>query len=176
MTNNLEIFRNEFLNANTWAQRKDGVPLYLLDKLSDEELKTAETELIKAVNPGDTWMIIGLGHIKSKDSLPVLYKLLPKTRKNIKVTIACSIYKICQDRNMIDIILEETPRIISSIDLIDILYLLPDIKDKRVTEMLNNFRNHKEYLIAYNAARALGLPTDEVVTKFKNNKFVRDLY
>lgn len=176
MTNNLEIFRNELLNANTWEQRKDGVPLYLLDKLSDNELKTAETELIKAVNPGDTWMIIGLGHIKSKDSLPVLYRLLPKTRKNIKVTIACSIYKICQDRNMIDIILEETPRIISSIDLIDILYLLPDIKDKRVTELLNNFRNHKEYLIAYNAARALGLPTDEVVSKFKNNKSVRNLY
>lgn len=172
MADNLEIFRNEFLNANTWAQRKDGVPLYILDKLSSEELKTAETELIKAVNTGDTWIITGLGHIKSKDSLPVLYRLLPKTKKNIKVTIACSIYKICQDRNMIDIVLEETPRIISQIELIDLLYLLPELKDKRVTEMLNNFRNHREYLIAYNATRALGLPTDEVVEKFRNKKSV----
>lgn len=172
MADNLEIFRNEFLNANTWAQRKDGVPLFILDKLSSEELKTAETELIKAVNTGDTWIITGLGHIKSKDSLPVLYRLLPKTKKNIKVTIACSIYKICQDRNMIDIVLEETPRIISQIELIDLLYLLPELKDKRVTEMLNNFRNHREYLIAYNATRALGLPTDEVVEKFRNKKSV----
>ncbi len=56
------------MGANTWAQRKDGVPLDLLDKLSVDELKTAEVELTKSANLGDTWPILGLGHIKSTPS------------------------------------------------------------------------------------------------------------
>jgi hypothetical protein len=37
VTDNLDIFRKEFLGDNTSAQRKDGVPLALLDNLSSEE-------------------------------------------------------------------------------------------------------------------------------------------
>ncbi|MFZ1675861.1 MAG: hypothetical protein WAT91_01230 [Saprospiraceae bacterium] len=168
--NNLELFRKEYLLANTWAQRKDGAPLYLLDKLSTEELKTAEIEMIKSLRPGDTWPIIGLGHIKSKDALPKLYKLLVKSEKNIKVTVAHSIFQICQDEKMIDIVVEETIKTTHWSELIDILYLLPGFKDERVIKMLNDFRNHKEYLVAYNATRALGLPTEEVVEKFRVKK------
>ena len=69
---------------------------------------------------------------------------------------------------MIDIVLKETPELTSLYEIIDIIYLLPDLKDKKVTAMLNNFRDHKEYLVAYNATRALGLPTGEVVEKFRN--------
>jgi len=32
--NNIDIFRHEFLGANTWTQRKDGVPLQHKDDLS----------------------------------------------------------------------------------------------------------------------------------------------
>jgi hypothetical protein len=86
----------------------------------------------------------------------------------MKVTIAHSIFQICQDSKMIDIALEETPEITNPTNLINILYLLPDFNDERVNAMLNNFRDHKEYLVAYNAARALGLSTDEVVEKFRS--------
>jgi len=168
LTDNLEIFRRDFLNANTWAQRKDGVPLYLIDKLTPEECKVAGAELIKVIHPGDPWPIIGLGYMKSSDSLPKLYKLLTNSSKNMKVTIAHSIFQICQDSKMIDIALEETPEITNPTNLIDILYLLPDFNDERVNAMLNNFRDHQEYLVAYNAARALGLSTDEVVEKFRS--------
>lgn len=168
MTDNLELFRRDFLNANTWAQRKDGVPFYLIDKLTPEERRIAEAELIKAVHAGDLWPIIGLGYMKSSDSLPKLYKLLTNSSKNMKVTIAHSIFQICQDSKMIDIALEETPEITNPTNLINILYLLPDFNDERVNAMLNNFRDHKEYLVAYNAARALGLSTDEVVEKFRS--------
>ena len=171
MTDNLEIFRRDFLNANTWAQRKDGVPLYLIDKLTPEERRIAEAELIKAVHPGDPWPIIGLGFMKSSNSLPKLYKLLTNSSKNMKVTIAHSIFQICKDSKMIDIALEETPEITNPTNLIDILYLLPDFNDERVNAMLNNFRDHQEYLVAYNAARALGLSTDEVVEKFRSASF-----
>ncbi|WP_113638505.1 hypothetical protein [Nubsella zeaxanthinifaciens] len=168
MTNNLGIFRKEFLEANSWAQRKDGVPLDLLDNLTNEELKIAEVELIKLASLKDNWPIVGLGHIKSKDALPKLYDLLDKSKGSMKVTIAHSIFQICQDTQMIEIVLETMPRITNQYELIDVLYYLPDFKDKRITEMHNDYRNHKEYLVAYNATRYLGLPTDEVVEKFRD--------
>ena len=176
MTNNLDIFRKEFLEANSWAQRKDGVPLDLLDNLTSEELQVAEIELIKVVSLKDNWPIVGLGHIKSKDALPTLYDLLAKSKGSMKVTIAHSIFQICQDNKMTEIVLETMPGITNQYELIDVLYYLPDFKDERITELHNNYRNHKEYLVAYNATRFLGLPTDEVVEKFREKKKQRSIW
>lgn len=170
MTNNLDIFRQEFLGANTWAQRKDGVPLDLLDNLSIEELKVAEVELIKAASLGDDWPIVGLGHIKSKDALPTLIKLLDDSKGAIKVKIAHSIFQISGDEKMKDIVLETMPKITGEFELIDVLYYLPFFKDMKITDLLHSYRNHKKYLVAYNATRYLGLPTDEVVEKFRNKE------
>ena len=168
MTNNLDIFKKEFLGANSWPQRKDGVPLNLLDNLSSDELKIAETELINALSLRDDWPITGVGYIKSKDALSKLYELLEGIKKSMKVTIAHSIFKICGDNKMIDIVLDETPKITNQYELIAILYFLPDFKDERLIKTLDNLRSNKEYLIAYNATRVLGLSTDEVVQKFRN--------
>lgn len=176
MTNNLDNFRKEFLEANSWTQRKDGVPLDLLDNLPDEDLKIAEIELINVVSLKDNWLIVGLGHIKSKDALPALYDLLDKSKGSMKVTIAHSIFQICQDTKMIEIVLETLPRITNQYELIDVLYYLPDFKNKRITELHNNYRNHKEYLVAYNATRYLGLPTDEVVEKFREKNKHRSVW
>ena len=170
LENNLDIFRKEYLGANTWGQRKDGVPLDLLDKLSDEEIKVAEAELIKAASLRDDWPIVGLGHIKSKDAVPTLYGLLDKSKGAMKVTIAHSIFQITEDVKMIEIVLETMPRITNEFELIDVLYYLKDFKDKRITDLHHACRNHKDYLVAYNATRYLGLPTDEVVEKFRNKK------
>jgi len=167
---NLDIFRKEFLEANTWAQRKDGVPLDLLDNLTTEELTIAENELLKLASLHDNWPIVGLGHIKSKSALPTLYVLLDKSNGSMKVTIAHSIFQICQDRKMIEIVLETMPRITNEFELINVLYYLPDFKDKSITDLHHSYRNHKDYLVAYNATRYLGLPTEEVVEKFRGKK------
>ena len=176
MTNNLDIFRKEFLEANTWAQRKDGIPLDLLDNLTNEELKTAELELIKVVSLRDDWPIVGLGHIKSKDALSTLYELLDKSKGAMKVTIAHSIFQICQDTKMIEIVLETMPSITNQFELIDVLYYLPSFKDKRIIDLHHSYRNHKDYLVACNATRYLGLPTDEVVEKFRDKKNQRSIW
>lgn len=170
MENNLDIFRKEFLQANTWTQRKDGVPLDLLDNLTNEELKTAEAELIRVLSLKDDWPIEGLGHIKSKDALPTLYNLLEKSKGAMTVTIAHSIFQICEDTKMIEVVLETMPRITNEFELINVLYYLKDFKDTRITELHHSYRNHKDYLVAYNATRYLGLPTDEIVEKFRDKK------
>lgn len=88
----------------------------------------------------------------------------------MKVTIAHSIFQICQDPKMIEVVLEEVPKTTNQYELIDILYFLPAFKDERVTALLNSLRDHKKYLVAYNATRAMGFPTDEVVKKFRNKE------
>ncbi len=75
---------------------------------------------------------------------------------------------------MVEIVLKETERLNNQYDIIDILYMLSDFKDSRVDKVLNDFRNHKEYLVAYNATRALGLSTDKVVDKFRSMKETKE--
>jgi len=176
VTNTLDKFRKEYLEANTWEQRKDGVPLELLDNLSNEELKIAEVELIKVASLRDDWPIVGLGHIKSKDSLSTLHQLLEKSKGAMKVKIAHSIFQISQDENMNEIVLETMSNITNEFELIDVLYYLPNFKDKRITELHHTYRSHKDYLVAYNATRYLGLSTEEVVEKFKNKEKPKGLW
>jgi hypothetical protein len=88
----------------------------------------------------------------------------------MKVTIAHSIFQIVQDEKMIEIVLVTMPRITNEFELIDVLYYLQDFKDERITALHHSYRDHKDYLVAYNATRYLGLPTDEVVQKFRNKK------
>ncbi|MCC6372747.1 MAG: hypothetical protein IT236_17215 [Bacteroidia bacterium] len=118
----------------------------------------------------DNWPIIGLGHIKSKEALPILYDLLEKSKGAMKVIIAHSIFQIVQDEKMKDIVLETMPKITGEFELIDVLYYLPDFKDQRITDLHHSYRNHEKYLVAYNATRYLGLPTDQVVQKFRDKK------
>lgn len=170
VTSNIDIFRKEFLEANSWAQRRDGVPLYLLDNLTTDEIKVAEAELIKIAGLKDDWPILGLGHIKSTNALPILYKLLYKSKGVMRVKIAHSIFKISQDSKMIDLVLEAMPKITGEYELIDVLYYLPGFKEERITDLHHCYTSHKEYLVAYNATRYLGLPTDEVVERFRKKK------
>jgi len=174
MSKNLSIFRQEYLDANTWPQRKDGVPLELLDNLDPDELIVAEQELIAAAGLDDDWPIIGLGHIRSQKSLPMLYELLEKATGSYKVIIAHSIFQICSDTAMIGITLDELAsarkwgrKRWSEYELINILYLLPDFQSAEINKRLVHYMEGRYYLTAYNAARALGLPTEPIVEKFQ---------
>ncbi|MDZ4746400.1 MAG: hypothetical protein SGJ05_10415 [bacterium] len=71
---------------------------------------------------------------------------------------------------MIDIVLETMPKIKNQYELINVLSYLPDRKDNHVTDLHQSYRNHKKYLVAYNATRYLGLSTDEMVDKFREKK------
>ena len=69
---------------------------------------------------------------------------------------------------MIKQVLIEIPKVTNMYEIIDILYILPDFGDEGINKILKDFCDHKEYLIAYNATRALGLSTDAIVDKFRN--------
>ena len=169
MSQNLTNFRTYFLNAYTWSERKDGIPLHLLDNLEDEDLKIAEQELINNLSLRDDWPILGLGHIKSKKSLSKLYELLSESKKEQKISIALAIFKICADSKMIDITFEEMVKVKDTYSLIHIVYLLVEFENDKINQFVANLRKHNNYLVAYNASSALKLPIAPIVEKFSKN-------
>ncbi len=163
----LDIFRKDYLHAKSWEQRRDGIPLDLLDNLLGEELVIAEDELIDALSLGDDWPVIGLGHIKSVPALPKLGRLLKESSGAMKVKIAYSIFQICEDDSMKDIVIATLPTINNPTDIISVLHFLPNFKDEKISALLYAYSNHSDYLVAYNATRYLGLPVDGVIERFR---------
>ncbi|WP_336516523.1 hypothetical protein [Pollutibacter soli] len=166
----LDNFRNDFLYASSWETRKDGPPLYLLDKLDATELAVAEMELISHLSKDDFWPVSALGYIRSQNALPSLYNLLYRASSYGKVITAHAIFNICKDEQMIDIVEREIKNQWNSTHLIDIIYTLPDFDNERTNKILHDLREHEEYLVAYNATRALQLPTEEIVERFRQKK------
>ena len=161
LSQNLMLFYSEFLHANTWAQRKDGVPLELLGNLTAEELEIAERELISAAGLNDTWPIRGLGYIRSTASLSKLYGLLERSKGMMSVFLAHAIYSICHDEKMIGITMAETRSLIKKLprkeyELMDVILLLPDFQNEQINQVLSSLCGSRYDLIAYNAARVSG--------------------
>ncbi|HVU53476.1 MAG TPA: hypothetical protein VHD83_00400 [Puia sp.] len=143
------------------------MPLDLLDHLDPDERLLAEDMLIEALHKMDTWPVRGLGYLRSAKALPALYVLLDKWQLAMKINVAFAIYQINRDNGMVEVVLDEFPKINDEFALIDTFYLLPIFQDPRITALLERYTHDKRYLVVYNAARALGRPTDEVVKEFR---------
>ena len=87
--------------------------------------------------------------------MPKLHDLLAKSEKDVKVLIAYAIYQACQDDKMIDIVLDETPKLKGWYQLHDVLFLLIDFEDERVVKMLTEFKKHEDKEIANHAKQAI---------------------
>jgi hypothetical protein len=154
-----------FLNANyCWAERKDGVPLELLDKLNPEEKERAEEALISRLSTGDSWPARGLGHLRSQNALGRLRRLLPKAKGSVRAAIALAIWQIDGDARMADELLalsrsDYTDDSDSSktFTMIDIIYCLAYLSSETVTKRLEELTQSKNYLLSYNARRAIKL-------------------
>jgi hypothetical protein len=170
MSEPLGQFRKHFLQARNWEQRKDGAPLYLFDSLSPSDREVAEEEMIAALSLNDDWPVQGLAHIRSRKALPRLKELLGKSNGKMKIVLAQAIFRISGDPAMPVQVLAALPGIRNTSELIDVLYLLPGFGDEKINGYLQSLLEHPEYLVAYNAARVMGLSTDDVVQKFRNRK------
>ena len=141
----------------------------IIDKLNKVEREQVETALIKKLSQrsDDLLIVTTLSYLKSHKSLDILYKLLNEAKSTGKVIIASSIYEIAKDEKMIDAALEASEPLTNWWDLIGVFYYLAKFNTQRTDDFIRKFFDHKEYLVAYNATRAMGLPTEPVVQKFK---------
>ena len=141
----------------------------IIDSLSEEERGQVETALIHKLSQqsDDLLIVTTLGYLKSHKSLDILYGLLNNAKSIAMVIIASSIYEIAKDEKMIAIALEACEPLTNWWDLTGVFYYLAKFKNQRTDDFIRKYFDHKEYLVAYNATRAMGLPTDPVVKKFR---------
>jgi hypothetical protein len=174
MSKTLDYVRESILHE-TSISRRDGPPLYLLDKLNSREKKIIENELIVAADSADYWLIAALGYLKSHKALPKLYQLLEEADdETIKIDIASAIYCICGDSEMVQIALDEldsTMKTNNEDKLVSILYKFHPFEDERISQRLFELLDSPNYLVAYNAAIALDISTDNIVIKFGGNPY-----
>jgi hypothetical protein len=150
----------QFLPPQTYQHRKDGPTLGLIDKLTSEEKFVFEQKLIERLEKGDTdiWIVEGLAYVKSEKALPALYNLLSRTgMKPSRITIESSIYQICKDPLMVDAALEDSMQVKDKFSIISIFYHLAQFRDSRVNDFVRQYFDDPDYLISYNAKRAIGI-------------------
>jgi hypothetical protein len=164
MSNAYQRFVREYLEANSWAERKDGAPVEIIDKLTSEERERAEEELIKRLSIRDDWAAIGLGYMKSAKAAPALYALLPKASGSVKAQIATALWKICEDEKMLQVVLNlSQPSFLSRLSpyyefkQINLIYCLAQFPQTEAKARLEELTEDGQYLVSYNAKRALVL-------------------
>jgi hypothetical protein len=143
--------RNGFSNDN------------IIDKLSDEDKNNVELELVNLLSKynGDTLIVETLAYMNSHKSLDSLYKILNSVNTaSDKIIIASSIYKISQDKAMVDIALNAIKTITDKNSLISLFYYLTNMQSNVLNEYIAQFKSDSDYLLSYNAKRALGQLTE----------------
>ena len=131
----------------------------IIDKLTDEERKEIENLLLDKLEarPNDLLIVTTLGYMKSKSSLDRLYELLNKEdRQGSKIIIASSIYEIQPDDKLVDIALAAGETLTNWWDLTSIFHYFAKFKNKRTDDFVRQYFTHKDYLVSYNAKRAVG--------------------
>jgi hypothetical protein len=163
MSRSWDQFESDFLNANSWGQRKDGYPGDLIDALSPEEKTRAITMLTERLNGRDDWPVRAMAHLRVVESVPKLRSLLMNVEEpRMQVVIATSIFQLTGDPTMENVVREvaEATAIFWG-TRIDAIYCLSRFKTETAMRALSGLTKDPEYLVRYNAKRA-GSRDDEI--------------
>ena len=138
---------------------------HIIDKLSADEKIEVENALINKLteHPDDLLIVETLAYLKSTKSIPALRKLLVNSSYDMeKLIIASSIFEITKDTNLVDIAISAFRQLDNKKDayyvykLTGAFYHLAKFNNPAVIEIIREYFDHKEYLVSYNAKRALG--------------------
>jgi HEAT repeat protein len=147
-----------FLNANSWEMRKDGYPGDLIDALSPEEKDRAKTILMERLDGRDDWPIRAMAQLGVTDSVARLRELLlPSHDPVVRAVAATSIYELAGDASMDSIVanIARAPEVFWG-SRIDAIYCLARFKTDTAIKTLAELKKDPDYLIRYNAKRAVG--------------------
>ena len=139
---------------------------HMIDKLKPNIKTKVETALLHKLSdePEDILIVETLAYMKSVKAIPQLRSLLENCSYVLeKIKIAASLFEIIQDISLIDIAINEFRNLDNKEDsyyiykLTSAFYYLIKFNSRDVNEIINEYTNHKEDLISYNAKRALNL-------------------
>lgn len=140
----------------------------IIDKLNNDEKKKVEDRLIsKLLEPTegvDTLIVETLAYLKSEKALPLLRNLLKNSSNElIKLKIAVSIFEINPSEDLIDLAISAFKKLDNQKDsnyvykLTTAFFYLIRFNSSEVNNKIKQYIDHKEYLLAFNAKRALGM-------------------
>lgn len=103
-----------------------------------------------------------LAYLKTQKCFPILNELLERETDNFtKLVIATSIFEINKDSNMIELVIKFVEKMEDIADLYFVYKLihafqyLIKFRNEKMNGFIKQYINHKEYLVAYNAKKAL---------------------
>jgi hypothetical protein len=151
-------FEQDFLNANSWPQRKDGFPSDLLDALSPEERTRAVSILKEKLDGRDDWPVRAMAHLRVAESAPVLHCLLEKEPfPVIRAVIATAIYELTGDETMEkEVASVAAAREREWVHRLDAIHCLGRFKTDSAHKLLCELAHDPDYLVSYNAKLAGG--------------------
>lgn len=165
----IEKLIGEIIPPSDYQHRNGFNNIPIIDKLTDNEKNQVENVLIdrllhKTNEEADTLIIETLAYLKSVKALPVLRNLLEHCSiEVVKLRIATSIFEINQDDDMVNIAITSFKKLDNSKDsyyvhkLTSAFFYLIKFNKPEVNELIKKYIDHKEYLLSYNARRALGM-------------------
>ena len=149
-----QSFETDFLNATSWAQRKDGFPSDLIDALSPDERQKAEDILFGRLDGSDDWPVRAMGHMKISRAVPRLRALLSHRLTTIRATAATAIYRITGDAAVESIVAAiATDTTLEWMFRLDAVLCLGEFDTESARKTLKTLESDAEYLVAYNAKR-----------------------
>ncbi|HZL11133.1 MAG TPA: HEAT repeat domain-containing protein [Prolixibacteraceae bacterium] len=165
----IEKLIGEIIPPSDYQHRNGFDNILIIDRLTDNEKKQVENVLIdrllhKTVEEVDTLIVETLAYLKSEKALPVLKNLLEHCSSEVvKLRIATSIFEINQDNDMVKIAITSFKKLDNNKDsyyvhkLTSAFFYLIKFNKPEVNGLIKEYITHKEYLLSYNAKRALGM-------------------
>lgn len=146
---------------------------HLIDNLSDEDkLQLADILIDMLLNNGstegpDTLITQTLAYLKSEKAVPIMMMAADDSVYEVcRLSIYASIFQITGGEYLVDLAITSFKKIDSestddsSYDMIPAFYYLSEFRNSETNRIIEAFINHKEFLVSYNAKRALGMITD----------------
>lgn len=164
---NINEIIQKIIPPDNYQNRYDFDNRSIIDSLSYEEQKQVEELLIKLLmTKSDLLIVETLSYLKSEKSLPIFYSLLNSDCNEwAKIIISASIYSIKKDNMMIDVAINAFKKFEQNQDnyfkftVLPMFYYLARFRNERINDILEKYSKDSDYLIAYNANKALNNST-----------------
>ena len=150
----------EIIPPNQTQYRREFYNTPIIDSLTADEKVEVEQGLIDMLYsmPSDILIVETLVYMKSTNAIPAMKNSLDKCKNQLqRIIIANSIFKIGQDDKMIDIAMDAFKRLTNKWDLIFCFSYLGRFDSSKVNIAIEKYIDHRDFLVSYNAKRALGL-------------------
>ena len=162
---NVDKLLADIIPPNTFQHRNEFSNTQIIDALNPEEKGLLEGALIDRLSKEPDLLIVEtLAYLKSQKSLPVLYSLLDNiSGESARIIASVSIHEINKDLRMLDVAisafreLEKIKDTNFTYRLLPVFYYLRKFKNQITDEIIREYTSHPDYLLSYNAKRALSM-------------------